>query len=296
MDDNVLYFCLCAKQALKNAVKRYGYNDITKEDLWNFIFNPSSTFYLAFYLPDKNHTGNIDKVVFKDNICHVCNKQLPETSYFGYPFTAFSRCAGWYIVQRALEYGISGGIVILQSAVPDRLKKIMMGKKYYPSTERENEIRKRFIDGIDDLDTFFEKAVPEDKKEEMNRMPFIQASFFRKFFFMKDIEHEIENEIRAVFGREKFGEDWKFETSVFYKLKDAFPEVDVIHHGKPVWLGQQHLDVWIPEYNVAVEVQGEQHSKPMKHWDGKKGFEKQQARDKIKAEKCRENGTAYFIL
>ena len=29
------------------------------------------------------------------------------------------------------------------------------------------------------------------------------------------------------------------------------------------WLGQQHLDFYLPEFNIAIECQGEQHYEPV---------------------------------
>ena len=34
------------------------------------------------------------------------------------------------------------------------------------------------------------------------------------------------------------------------------------------WLGKQTLDFYLPDYNIAIECQGEQHFKPVKHFGG----------------------------
>jgi hypothetical protein len=80
------------------------------------------------------------------------------------------------------------------------------------------------------------------------------------------------------------------ETTVYYEIKISFSDVEVIHHGKPKWLGLQHLDVWIPAWNVAVEDQGEQHYKPVNVFGGEYGHKIIVERDKRKYELSVQNG------
>ena len=55
------------------------------------------------------------------------------------------------------------------------------------------------------------------------------------------------------------------------------------------WLGQQHLDFYIPKYNVAIECQGKQHFEVIEHFGGKDGFNKRLLLDKNKKELCEEH-------
>ena len=48
-------------------------------------------------------------------------------------------------------------------------------------------------------------------------------------------------------------------------------------------------DFYIPSENVLIEIQGEQHEKPVKHFGGKKQFEIQKEHDKRKREYCKNN-------
>lgn len=53
------------------------------------------------------------------------------------------------------------------------------------------------------------------------------------------------------------------------------------------WLGRQHLDFYLPQYNIAIECQGEQHFNDVVIYDSKKHNIE---RDTIKYNKCKKNG------
>lgn len=62
------------------------------------------------------------------------------------------------------------------------------------------------------------------------------------------------------------------------------------------WLGRQKLDFFLPDHNVAIECQGEQHFGCVELWGGKNGLEKRIKLDKDKLKKCTEHGvTVYYI-
>ena len=62
---------------------------------------------------------------------------------------------------------------------------------------------------------------------------------------------------------------------------------------KNKWLDKQHLDFYLPQYNIAIECQGIQHFKP-KSFGGHENvitrFENDKRRDNLKIKKCKENG------
>ncbi len=83
------------------------------------------------------------------------------------------------------------------------------------------------------------------------------------------------------------------------KLEDAVKEVlnkngiryiekasiDTFH-----WIGKQHIDFYLPDYNIAIECQGEQHFKPVKHFGGYNRFIDTILRDKRKKDSCKCEG------
>lgn len=55
------------------------------------------------------------------------------------------------------------------------------------------------------------------------------------------------------------------------------------------WLGRQSLDFYLPEHNIAIECQGEQHYRPIEFFGGNDEFQKIIKRDNEKLEKCKKN-------
>ena len=55
------------------------------------------------------------------------------------------------------------------------------------------------------------------------------------------------------------------------------------------WLGKQHLDFYLPDYNIAIECQGIQHFEPREVFGGNNAFVDAVDRDKKKEIKCNEN-------
>lgn len=62
------------------------------------------------------------------------------------------------------------------------------------------------------------------------------------------------------------------------------------------WLGQQHLDYYLPSYNLAIECQGEQHFIPSNKFNKKHSLDDIIKYDKAKFESCCNNNVklVYF--
>ena len=106
--------------------------------------------------------------------------------------------------------------------------------------------------------------------------------------------HSLQNEFRVSRGIPKIGEGWVSETDLYYKLQGHFSPKKVIHHGKPKWLGKQHVDIWFPEYKIGIEYQGQQHDRPIEFFGGEKSFEENKKRDERKRMLFKENN-AFLI-
>jgi hypothetical protein len=102
--------------------------------------------------------------------------------------------------------------------------------------------------------------------------------------------NEPENALRQMFNLPKIGEGWISETNLYYQIKEHFNSEVIIQHGKPNWLGKQHLDIWFPKRNIGIEYQGDQHYYPVAFFGGEASLEKNKARDQRKKELCKEFG------
>ncbi len=98
-----------------------------------------------------------------------------------------------------------------------------------------------------------------------------------------------EDQYRESCGMPRVGEGWISETELFYKVVKAFPQYKIIQHGSPRWLGNQHLDIYMPAVNIGIEYQGPQHYEPVDYFGGEDAFVRTAERDRRKRRKCEEN-------
>jgi very-short-patch-repair endonuclease len=114
--------------------------------------------------------------------------------------------------------------------------------------------------------------------------------------FCTELMRDAENTYREEADLPRVGEGWVAETALYYAVKEAMPNIQVIQHGREQWLGRQHLDVYLPELKVALEYQGEQHDRPVEFFGGEEAFRKNQQRDRRKLKKCEENGVQIIYV
>lgn len=78
--------------------------------------------------------------------------------------------------------------------------------------------------------------------------------------------------------------------------------INFIYQKRFAWLGNKSLDFYLPDYNIAIEYQGEQHFKIVDFGgegfeEALKKYEKGKERDKIKEILCKENSVKlYYII
>lgn len=92
---------------------------------------------------------------------------------------------------------------------------------------------------------------------------------------------EIENEVRIIKGYPTLGE-FINESILYRKIKENYPELEIISQGRPFWLGNQSFDIYIPEYNIAIEYQGDQHFRSIDFFGGEEAFTRNVDRDRRK--------------
>ena len=105
----------------------------------------------------------------------------------------------------------------------------------------------------------------------------------------RQLLREAENAYRESIGLPRIGEGWIAETELFYRLSEEFEQFEVVHHASPSWLGRQHLDIYFPGLNIAIEYQGAQHYEPIDFFGGEQALKATQERDLRKKLKCEDN-------
>lgn len=84
------------------------------------------------------------------------------------------------------------------------------------------------------------------------------------------------------------------ENRLLNTIRNEFQNINIISQGKPKWLGKQRFDIYLPDYNIAIEYQGIQHFKPVDYFGGKKSFKYTQECDKRKYDLSIENNCKLF--
>ena len=87
------------------------------------------------------------------------------------------------------------------------------------------------------------------------------------------------------------------EQKILSKIKNDFPKIRVEYQKKLEWLGRQSLDIYLPDFKIGIEIQGEQHFIPKNFFGGISGLNKIINRDKKKKELCDKNNVIilYYI-
>lgn len=129
------------------------------------------------------------------------------------------------------------------------------------------------------------------------RFPLEKYDQRHKFYAkLAELGEEAENRARVALGVPKIGEGWVSETMLFHTIKSLFPNCSIIHHYWTVWLGKQHLDIYIEDLKVAVEYQGLQHFQPVPRFGGATHFKKQVLLDERKRRLCAKNGVQLIFV
>lgn len=89
-----------------------------------------------------------------------------------------------------------------------------------------------------------------------------------------------ENTFRRNRGIPEIGRGWISEVALYNLVKTI--RVDAIHQWRPVFLGQQSVDIYIPSLKLAIEYQGQQHYEAVDLFGGEEGLAATRVRDERK--------------
>ncbi len=264
-----IIICACSKEAIENYVifrKSFPINE-TADKSRMFILDsqdfPKKLIENLMTNKRLKESKIVDYLLFKEKICHECNKTTPTYFYCHEMYGgSFKRNYGWYINKKGYEYGI-GPVTnyILKDKCPQEILDIVKMDPEKTTRKYYNLLRTNHAREASELNKNFQKQ---------NRK----------------IWNIIENEVRIIFGHKKIGEAWTSETILYYILRSLFPKYTIYRHYRPSFLQGLELDLFIKELNIGIEYQGIQHFKPIKHWGGIESFNKLIKRDKLKKEIC----------
>ncbi|MET3902476.1 hypothetical protein ABIE35_001026 [Paenarthrobacter sp. 4246] len=112
------------------------------------------------------------------------------------------------------------------------------------------------------------------------------------FWRLRALVMAAENDVRDQVKIPRIGEGLVSEMKLLREIQAAFPGERIVHQARPGWLVPQSLDIYFSAYNIGIEYQGAQHTRPVEFFGGADAFERQQDRDLIKASLCEEYGCA----
>ena len=132
--------------------------------------------------------------------------------------------------------------------------------------------------------------------EELKIFPSILK--YSIIYFLVDTIIDSENLYRVSIGLEKIGEGirWKSEYELFELIKGEFSSEEIIHQARPKWLGLQSFDIYLPEKNIAIEYQGQQHYQSIDFFGGDEALKKTIERDELKKKKAEENDCILILV
>lgn len=188
-----------------------------------------------------------------------------------------------------------------------------ISKYYLPVTQFAKNHLEEFLSSLDEVfslrgdsmivDTFFpgiSKVKPGITKEfskfcdECEHLYIDQNETYQSY--LKDLCREADNHLRRKYNMKDVGEEWVTESEIFNAIRKKFPKLKIERHYRADWLGQQHLDLFIPNHKIAVEYQGEQHFQPVERFGGIDKLPTIVERDKRKRAKCLANGVRLLYI
>lgn len=103
-------------------------------------------------------------------------------------------------------------------------------------------------------------------------------------------EKSAEVATRAAFGFPVIGKPHVSERILLGYVRGIFHDKTILYRARLEVMEGMELDIYIPELRLAIEYQGAQHYKEMKHWGGQNALKQTRKRDARKKLLCRQHG------
>lgn len=157
-------------------------------------------------------------------------------------------------------------------------------------------ISQNIVDQIEAIDNVFIQAHPMTVSFQPN--PYGDNRYIQSYAKgpWTQITHEEELMLRKSYGYPAKGKTGMREKMLYDSAVFIFGSENVIRHYRGPEMERLEIDVWIPHYKIALEYQGEQHSKHIAHWHGENGFDDQKKRDAYKIILCKKLGYKLMLF
>lgn len=138
-----------------------------------------------------------------------------------------------------------------------------------------------FIDSINKAQEFI-KSEGLTRSEFSTEYPGLIDKFYKKSW-MKDL----------VFLNKKYKSSWETKMKLILENNNISDKITILENSKFSYSNHSELDLFIPEYKIAVEIQG-----PTHFWEiyGKQSFSFTRKSDLKKNRWCRENGIKLYYF
>lgn len=285
------FLCECSKPAIRNYMELQAQLDTASRNAWSAALK-----HFPDAVVDRHGDNPLARLRFGEGICHRCNLVPPTMRYCHEMYgVRFIQRFGWYVNQTYLRFGIlPRSTSYLPDVTPDELVEDIMRIRQAMAQLREAQewfhrseerTRLRILDPS--------RAWEEDEVdyEEIGRRQAILGRANREARCTERmLSKKIENIVREEFGYRKVGERWTSETLLFQIVCKLFPNHRVLRHHRPDWLQGLELDIFLPDLQLAIEYQGQQHYHPIDAWGGEQALLGLQRRDVRKARICERRG------
>jgi hypothetical protein len=143
---------------------------------------------------------------------------------------------------------------------------------------------------------FRNASTSSDRQETERRLDILRVAQKNNRRASRVLSKKIENIVREEFGYKKVGERWTSETLLYQIAGCVYPNQEILRHHRPDWLNGLELDIFLPNLNLGIEYQGQQHFHPIDAWGGEEALKNVQERDARKAQICKDKGVTLITI
>ncbi len=288
-----LYLCACAESLLRNLLRILALPEQPRYSRESLRAAPLPIPYVPDLIAKGSlvHANDPLRIVeFLPKLCHRCNLAVPNLRWCHEMYGGeFKQHYGWYVEQTYLRLGITRWFLkFLPDVCPtDYQEQIRELQRTQASYQNEKARLMAIVNGPARSDilpheiTYWRNVRASEAKPmiALRRQAAQSAAVFHNL---------IESITRKEFGFRGVGEGWVSETLLYQIVCRLVHPERVLRHFRPDWLEGLELDLYIPDRQLAIEYQGQQHFHPIEAWGGIGALRELWRRDARKAKMCQE--------